>query len=128
MTKELLKYTTTDFIGTTGHGKPDYGQAVRDIRKLAEAAGHYRDHHVLVDLRDTEGSLSFMELLNLSLELVQYQSVFRNKLAVVIPDREDRKEKIEFFKAGLDLVGFQFEHFTDYERAVAWLSEEKDLS
>ena len=35
---------------------------------------------------------------------------------------------MEFFKAGLDLDGFRIEYFTDYERAVAWMSEGKDLS
>jgi hypothetical protein len=128
MTKKIKKYTATDFIGTREHGKPDYEGAVLLIRKLAAAAGHHREHNVMIDLRNTEGGLSLMELLNLSLELVQYQSEFRNKMAVVIPDRDDRRENAEFFKAGLDIIGFQFEYFTDYERAVAWLSEEKDLS
>ena len=128
MAKGIKKYTTTDFISTTGHGKQTYAQAELLIRDLAEAADHHRDHNVLVDLRETEGSLSFLELLTLSMELVQYQSAFRNKLAVVIPDREDRKEKMEFFKAGMDLVSIQFDYFTDYEKAVAWMSEEKDLS
>ena len=128
MAKGIKKYTTTDFISTTGHGKQTYAQAELLIRDLAEAADHHRDHNVLVDLRETEGSLSFLELLTLSMELVQYQSAFRNKLAVVIPDREERKEKMEFFKAGLELVGFQFDYFTEYEKAVAWMSEEKELT
>jgi hypothetical protein len=128
MPKGLKKYTTTDFISTTQHGDQNFGRAEVLIRDLAEAADHHRDHNVLIDLRDTQGSLSFMELMSLSLELVQYRSAFRNKLAVVIPDRKDRIEKVEFFKAGLDLVGFQFEYFTDYEKAVAWMSEEMDLS
>lgn len=128
MPKGIKKYSTTDFISTTEHGKPSYAGAELLIRDLAEAADHHRDHDVLIDLRDTQGSLSFLELLNLSMNLVQYQSVFTNKLAVVIPDNEDRKEKMEFFKSGLDLVGIQFGYFTDYERAVAWMSEEKKLS
>lgn len=35
---------------------------------------------------------------------------------------------MELLKACLDLFGLQFEYFTDYERAVAWMSEEKNLS
>jgi hypothetical protein len=62
----IRKYTTTDFIGTAGHGKPSY-------------------------------------------------------------DLQERKEKPEFFISGLGLIGFQFEYFTEYEKAVAWLSEEQGL-
>jgi hypothetical protein len=119
-------YTATDFIATTQHGELDLEKSERVVEDLAAAASYHRDHNVLLDLRETDSRLDFMDLLNLSTRFVQYKDIFQNKMAVVIPNLKERIEKAEFFAAGLGLVGCEMKHFTDYETAVRWMSKEKE--
>jgi hypothetical protein len=67
------------------------------------------------------------ELFDLSIEMARFKSVFKNKMASVIPNEEERITIAERFKACLDLKGFQFEYFTDFEKAIEWLSDTTTL-
>jgi hypothetical protein len=78
-------------------------------------------------LRDTETTLNFADLLTLALEFAWYKNCFRNKIAAVIPNTQERIEKIEFFKTNMKVKGFLFDYFTDFEKAIEWLSETEPL-
>ncbi len=56
-----------------------------------------------------------------------YKDYFRNKIAGVIPEDPERIDRAEFLKVGMQVEGFLFEFFTDYEKAIEWLSEVEPL-
>ena len=77
-----------------------------------------------MDLRETTVSdRSLDDLLKLALEFVQYKFAFRNKIANVIPDKKDRFRIAQQFKACLDIKGFEYEVFRNFEDAIEWLSD-----
>jgi len=47
----------------------------------------------------------------------------RNKIANVVPNNEDRLVIARRFKACLDIQGFTYDFFTDFEAAIEWLSD-----
>jgi hypothetical protein len=74
-------------------------------------------------LRHTEPLDSFADILAVAVEFARYQNMFRNKIAVLIPDTKERIERADFFKAGLGTVSFEMEHFTVFEEAIEWFSQ-----
>lgn len=67
------------------------------------------------------------DLLKVSLEMASYKSVFKNRIANVIPNDEERILIAKNFKASLDIKGFDYQFFTNFEEAIEWLSETKQL-
>jgi hypothetical protein len=109
-------------------GKLDYEDSVKIIHRLAEAAFFHKDHNILIDLRETDVEwISMNELLKLTLEFTKLEVDFKNRLANLIPDNEKRIAIAAQFKACMDIRGFEYEVFTDYEEAIEWLSESKDI-
>jgi len=121
-------YSIKDFIRMKGSGKLDYDESVKIIQRLAEAASFHKDHNILIDLRETDVEWATMnDLLKLTLEFTRLKIDFKNRLANLIPDNERRIAIAAQFKACLDIRGFEYEVFTDYEEAIEWLSETKDI-
>jgi hypothetical protein len=116
-------YQVESFIRKTEEGQLDIDKSKAIVRELAIASTHHKDHNILVDLRETAPLQSFYELLTVALEFANYQDIFANKMAFIIPNSPDRIERAEFFKAGLAEGKFQLEYFTAYEKALEWLSE-----
>jgi len=59
----------------------------------------------------------------LSLEFAQYQEIFKNKVAFLIPNEGERILRAEYVKKRLvQAKRVQMEYFTDYEKAIDWLS------
>ncbi|MBC2734150.1 MAG: hypothetical protein HF981_07320 [Desulfobacteraceae bacterium] len=117
-------YKDQDFIQKTETGEIDCGRAINTIYELSAAAEVYKGYSILMDVRDAASQLSSMgDLLTLSTEFAKYKNVFTNKIAMLLPDTQERVERANRFKACMVVNGFQFEYFTDYDRAVAWLSE-----
>ena len=63
----------------------------------------------------------------LPLEFGSYVSSFKNKIANIIPDDPERMKIASRFKACMDIQGFEYEIFTDYESAIEWLSQTEDI-
>lgn len=116
-------YRMKDFIRKNEKGELEFERSLFKIRELVEAAGHHRNHNILIDLRETETKLNFIESLTLALEFAKYQEVFRNKIAFLIPDEEERIRRAEYVKSSMaGLRDYQMDYFTDYEKAIDWLS------
>ena len=49
------------------------------------------------------------------------------KIAVVIPNDPERIERGEYLKASMKVKDFLFDYFTDFEKAIEWLSEIEPL-
>lgn len=116
-------YKTNQFLRKNEKGGLDIDRSLNMIRELVDAASHHRDHNILVDIRDTEARLNFIELLTVALEFAKYEDIFRNKMAFLIPDEEERIQRAEYVKKSMvGVMRFQLEYFTDYEKAIDWLS------
>ena len=117
-------YKMTDWIRLTEAGEIDIDRSKEIIRQLAVAASFHGDHNILVDLRDTTlKEESMKNVLELALEIARYKSVFKGKLANLLPDDEKRLLTAKQLKVLMDLEGFQYEIFTSFEDAVEWLSD-----
>ena len=128
MATEIKSYRIRDFIKLTETGEIDLDRSRDLIREVASAAAYYDDHNILFDLRDTVvKAASMSDLLQLAMDVALYKSLFRNKIASVIPDDGARLMIAENFKACLDIQGFEYNYFTDFEAAIEWLSETSQL-
>ncbi len=116
-------YKMKDFIRKTENGEINIQRSIDVVRELAIASEHHKDANILVDLRETETALNFGGLLTVALEFAYYKDCFRNKIATIIPKDPKRIKRAEFFKAGMTGKGFLFDYFTDFEKAIEWLSE-----
>lgn len=117
-------YKDQDFIQKTETGNVDCGKAINTIYELSAAAEVYKGYSILMDVRDAASQLSSMgDMLTLSTEFVKYKDVFTNKIALLLPDIQERVERANRFKACMVVNGFEFDFFTDYDAAISWLSE-----
>jgi hypothetical protein len=125
MSAAVKIYKVKDFIRKTEAGNIDFDRSMEIIHDLAIASSFHTDHNILIDMRETtlvdKGDMS--TLLQLAVEMVRYQSVFKGKIANVVPSDENRLSIARQFKACLDIKGFHYEIFTSFEDAINWLSE-----
>ncbi len=123
MTKSYKIYKVKDFIRRTEKGEINIQESLNTVAELAIASEFHKDVNILIDLRDTETTLDFGDLLKVALEFAHYKDCFRNKIAGVIPNDPERFRRGKFFKTGMEVKGFLFDYFTDFEKAIEWLSE-----
>ena len=129
MAAEIKIYKVNDFIRLIETGEIDFQRSRELIREIADAANYHADHNILVDLRETAVTTrSMSDVLQLAMDMALYKSLFRNKIASVIPDDAERLSIAENFKACLDIQGFEFNFFTDFEQAIEWLSETSPMN
>ena len=130
MPLEIKIYKVKDFIRLNESGAIDFARSMEIIHNLAMAASFYSGHNILVDMRDTTlvGETNMSTILRLALEMARYESTLKGRIANVVPDDEKRLSVARQFKASLDLQGFQYEIFTNFEDAINWLAEVTDLS
>ncbi len=122
MSTEYKIYKINDFIRTTPKGELDIDKSMTIVREIVGAVGYHYDHNLLVDLRQTVPLRNFGDLLTLAMEFAKYKGVFQNKAAFVIPNTPDRIKRAEFFITALGETKSQIEYFTEFEKAIEWLS------
>ena len=124
MAAKIKTYKIKDLLRINEMGEIDFERSRILVSEIAHAAASHTDHNIFVDLRDTVVTSSNMtDLLQLAMEMALYKSLFRNKIASLVPDEEERIAIAERFKACLDIEGFEYSFFTDFESAIEWLSE-----
>ncbi len=128
MTVSYKIYKTKDFIRRTEKGEINMQQSLNTVADLAAASKFHKDVNILIDVRDTETTLDLESVLKVAFEFGNYKNCFRNKIAGVIPDDPERIDRAVFFKVGMEAGGFLFDFFTDYEKAIEWLSEVESLN
>ena len=130
MSIEIKVYKVKDFIRLNESGEIDFARSMQIIHNLVMAASIYRGHNILVDLRETTivGETDMTTILRLAVEMARFGSTLKGRIANVLPDDEKRLAIARQFKASLDLQGFQYEIFTNFEDAINWLSEVRDLN
>jgi hypothetical protein len=122
MSHNIIIYRTGDFIRKTEMGHLDLERSIEIVQQLAEAAGQHSDCDILLDLRDTDSSIGYTDIMGVAREFVRHRFVFQNKIALIIPENEQRYAKTQILHTCLDLEGFQAEVFVSYEEAIDWLS------
>ncbi len=127
MTVSYKIYKVKDFIRRTEKGEINIQKSLNTVAELAIASEFHKDVNILVDLRETETTLDFGDVLKVVLEFAHYKDCFQNKIAAVIPKDPERIKRGEFFKTGMKAKGFLFDYFTDFEKAIEWLSEVEPL-
>jgi hypothetical protein len=129
MLSGIKVYKVKDFIRKTETGNIDLKRSQQIVRDLAKASGSHSDHNILIDLRETtvSAAASIEDIMKVALEFGSYVSSFKNKIANIIPDDLERLEIANRFKACMDIQGFEYEVFTDYESAIEWLSQTEDV-
>ena len=56
------------------------------------------------------------------LEFCQYKNIFKNKMAVIIPDNKDRIKNAQIFQVSMGIKEFNAKYFVDFEKAIDYLS------
>ena len=128
MVSGIKAYKVNDFVRKTETGNIDLKGSKQLVRELATVAGSHTDHNILIDLRETTVSVASIEdIIKIALEFGSYVSSFKNKIANLIPDDHKRMLIANRLKACMDIQGFEYEIFTDYESAIEWLSHTEDI-
>ena len=106
-------------------GKFDLERTRNFLATLSITSEFHEDTNMLLDLRDTELTLNFEELSYVILQIVKFKSSFKNKIASVIPNNQERIKIAEYIKTTLQKKHNlkKVEYFTDYEKAIDWLSD-----
>ena len=129
MHSEVKIYKITDLIRVNKEGTLDLDRSKRIVHELAATAAFHADHNILVDLRDTTiATHSMSDLFDIALEMARFRSIFTNKMASVIPNDEAGISTARKLKACMNIKGFQFQYFTDFEDAIEWLSDTTQLN
>ena len=124
MNNEIKIYKIKDFVRKTISGEIDLSKSMSLVRQFAAIADLHPDHNILVDMRDTEVTIeNITDMMKISLELANSLPDFKNKIADVIPDNEERLRTARQFHSCMVLKGFSYEIFTDFEKALEWLSD-----
>ena len=128
MLSEIKIYNVKDFVRTTQTGNIDIKRSKEIVIDLANAAGSHADHNILIDMRETSVSVSnIVDILEVAREFGSSVSSFKNKIANIVSDDHERMVIAHRFKACMDMQGFEYEIFNDYESAIEWLSETEDI-
>ncbi len=122
MPSNVKIYRLGDIIRMTQSGELDLERSLKIVRDLAAEANFHKDHNVILDLRETSVNTSMADIIEISMAFASYHQVFKNKIAVIIPDNEERLIIAKRFKTCMDMQGFQFEQFNDFEPAIEWLA------
>ena len=124
MKTEIKTYKIKDFIRKNVSGEVDVDESVVLARQFASIACLHPSHNILIDMRDTTiPNLNITDVMNISVEFAKHLPDFRNKIASVIPQNEERLRIAKQFHSCLTLKGFSYEVFTDFEKAIEWLSD-----
>jgi len=103
-------------------------KSMQIAKEFANIAYLHTDHNILIDARDTTtANTKITDLMQITLEIANNLPDFKNKIANVIPDNEDRLRIAKQFQSCMILKGFSYEVFTDFEKALDWLSDTKVL-
>jgi len=124
MKTEIKIYKIKDFVRKTVSGEIDMNKSMAFIKQFADIAYVHPDHNILIDMRDTEvTNANINDMMKISLELANSLPDFKNKIANVIPDNEERLRTARQFHSCMVLKGFSYQIFTDFEKAIDWLSD-----
>jgi hypothetical protein len=123
MSCSLTLYQPAEFIRKTASGSMDLTKSLEAVHKLAEVAGFHQGSNILIDVRQTESNISYLDQMKLAMEFGNYRHLFHNKIAMLIPDTAERIEKANLMQRCMEAEGFEMKVFLQFEHAIEWFSE-----
>lgn len=124
MKSEIKIYNIKDFVRKSVCGELDFEKSMNLVRQIAGIATLHPEHNILIDMRDTTvSSISIIDLMKLTLEFTEYLPGFKNRIASVVPDNDERLRIARQFHSCMVLKGFSYEVFTDFEKTIEWLAD-----
>jgi len=126
MSLGIKVYHVQDFIRKNESGVIDGPRSFELVREVATAASFHIDSNLLIDLRDTTLTIgSFEHMGQLTQEFIRLMPSFTNKIAVLTPDDPERIKVGAKLELCMRLKGIRYSMFTEYEKAIDWLSSIK---
>jgi len=83
-------------------------------------------HDLLFDLRDADIQFEMKDVWTLAMNVQDCDPGFDGRLAL-LDDWDDTFDRVQFFEASTEHIGIQARAFLDFERAVDWLWDSRDL-
>jgi len=129
MQTEIKIYNITDLIKKTVVGELDLEASLRVARDTAHIASLNKNSSILLDLRNTTVHLpgGFQDTMKIALEFTMNLLETNNRFAALIPDDGQRLLVANQLKACLQVKGIRYEIFTEFEKAMEWLSDSKTV-
>jgi len=109
-----------DFVVSTAEGEFDLEKTRAFLKQTLESAHLHDQSHIMLDVRESQGSLRAFEVFELVSVLEELTPPFAGKL-VVLNHPRDAFNRAEFFSKCARYRGFRVEAFQDFEKAVRWL-------
>jgi len=117
-----------EFIKTTATGQLDLSQSKEILLKLAAVNKPPARHDILLDVRGATGtSMTLVDIAELVEVMLAHRESFREKLAILASESAPLT-RANFMKLYAHNRGLQVGAFKNFEEAITWLMQEKDLS
>jgi len=98
-------------------------RAIKVIRELSMATKTQKDHDILIDLRGSVTAPEMTDLMAIMSAWSRLANEFDKKIAVIFSKEEERNRFTKTFKTCMKVQGFKFRQLSDYDTAIAWLTE-----
>ena len=125
MIADTTIYKIGGCIQKTEAGELDCTQSISLIHELATAIQIHKDQDILVDLRDANVQTDIQDLMAFAEECAKFKLHFDKKIAILIPNTEERIEAAKRFRSCMDVQGFRLKQFFEYDAAIEWLLMEE---
>jgi hypothetical protein len=114
-----------DFIRAKPTGEIDLEESKKLLGQVAAMASPPADYEILLDVRESYGNLSYVDIWDLVSELGRHRSAFRNKIALLVRD-DVQFDKASFMEYCARNRGFKVAAFTSFEETINWLQSSGD--
>jgi hypothetical protein len=98
-------------------------RAIKLIHELSMAAKLQKDYNILIDLRTSVTASEMTDLMAIMSAWSRLANNFNNKIAVIFSKDEEHTRFNQTFKTCMKVQGFEFRQLSDYDTAIAWLTE-----
>jgi hypothetical protein len=96
------------------------------ISELSSAAKVHPNFDILVDLRKTVTAVGMIDIMAVVSAWSRLGAHYCKKIAVIIPEVEERYRSAQIIRANMDAQGFHFRQFFDLDSASKWLIESEE--
>lgn len=110
---------TQDFIPAQPDGTLDLHASRKLLRDIASELDKAGGHHVLIDTRAVDVSLTMGEIFEVASAFVEERELARQRVGLLVPPEESVNAR--FFETVSRNRGAELRVFTDFETAISWL-------
>ena len=120
----LKKSYEKDLIQRVDSGEIDLKRMMRIIDEISAESLMKPNQHILLDFRGTKIAIFNMNaILMVTSKFTQMMPMFKNKIAMLIPNDPYRIAVEEKLQACMILNDINYKFFCEYEEAIEWLSD-----